>query len=358
MTKIYIALVDDWELKGNGLGEVKDLQYIPALKLMDLYEKLGVKATFMVEAFQRIAFEKFKDNYKEIDLQCKYWDLTFEQFTKRDFDVQLHIHPQWLNSQYDGYFWKLDSRWNIADYSKVEIDNILNTCHEFLIDKLNYKITAFRGGSWGVVGKNSQYLFSKLEELGFLIDISIVSGLKYNGNNIKLDYSELDSPYEPYNFLYEDPRKVSNMKTGLLEIPTQSVNKIDINFNVYEKFKIRFNKIANLFSNNKLFESQISDLPDHISLDPFGFHSGKAFEEYTFDISLDYDLLVFKKMADVMIKRALQKSGNKFLVLENHSKSLQSINNFNKIENLIKYIQDVYGDKIQFVTLSQICKLI
>jgi hypothetical protein len=81
MTKIYIALVDDWELKGNGLGEVKDLQYIPALKLMDLYEKLGVKATFMVEAFQRIAFEKFKDNYKEIDLQCKYWDLTFEQFT-------------------------------------------------------------------------------------------------------------------------------------------------------------------------------------------------------------------------------------------------------------------------------------
>jgi hypothetical protein len=355
MNKMYISLVDDWELKGNGLGSVKDLQYVPALKLMDLYEKLGIKATFMVEVFQRIAFDRFKDRYKEIETQCRYWDLTFDQFNKREFDVQLHVHPQWLNSQYDGQFWRLDNRWNLADYSKEEIENILNSSFEFLNNKINYKIEAFRAGSWGIVGKNSLHLFKKLEQLGFLIDISIVNGLKYNGDNITLDYTNLESPYDSYHLSYEDPRKVSNLQTGILEIPTQSINKLDINLNIFEKLKIKSNNLINSFFNYRL-NNELSYLPIHVSRDPFGFLSGNASEEYTFDISLDYDLLVFKKMADCMIERTLLNNGKKILVLENHTKSLQSNSKFKKIEYLIKYIQDKYSDKVEFVTLSQICK--
>ena len=46
---IYIALVDDWEIRGNGTGDVKTLQYDPAISLMNLYDEYGIKNTFYVE---------------------------------------------------------------------------------------------------------------------------------------------------------------------------------------------------------------------------------------------------------------------------------------------------------------------
>jgi hypothetical protein len=73
MGSIWIALTDDWELRGNGMGSVYELQYLTSLKLMDLYDRLGVKGTFHLEVLQQIAFLKYSKQYRKIKKEAEYW---------------------------------------------------------------------------------------------------------------------------------------------------------------------------------------------------------------------------------------------------------------------------------------------
>ena len=52
--KIYVALVDDWELRETGAGKVEELQVKPMRALMDVYEKNKICGTFNVEVMQQI----------------------------------------------------------------------------------------------------------------------------------------------------------------------------------------------------------------------------------------------------------------------------------------------------------------
>ena len=114
----YLVLTDDWELRGNGEGNVNELQVQPAKKLMSLYEKLGIKGTFNVEVMQQLAFERYSSEVriaKERDL----WLSSVREMRDRGHDVQLHIHPQWFGAYREKGKWVLGSKWNIVDYSKA-----------------------------------------------------------------------------------------------------------------------------------------------------------------------------------------------------------------------------------------------
>ena len=92
---VSIILTDDWELRGNGCGKVHQLQKIPALKLIDLYDELDVKSTFNIEVMQQLSYLKYAKNDAFIYEESKVWENTVREFIKRGFDIQLHIHPQW-----------------------------------------------------------------------------------------------------------------------------------------------------------------------------------------------------------------------------------------------------------------------
>ena len=40
---IYLVFVDDWELRGNGSGDVRELQFKPMCELTSLYQEFGVR---------------------------------------------------------------------------------------------------------------------------------------------------------------------------------------------------------------------------------------------------------------------------------------------------------------------------
>ena len=70
---IYIALVDDWEIRGNGLGDVKTLQYDPAISLMNLYDDYGIKNTFNVETMQGLSFREYSAKDKNVHNDFTFW---------------------------------------------------------------------------------------------------------------------------------------------------------------------------------------------------------------------------------------------------------------------------------------------
>ena len=57
--KIYLVLTDDWELPGDGSGDMETLQIQNIQKLVQLYGKYRIKGSFFAELLQQITFRQF-----------------------------------------------------------------------------------------------------------------------------------------------------------------------------------------------------------------------------------------------------------------------------------------------------------
>jgi hypothetical protein len=360
MKKIWIALVDDWELRGNGLGSVKELQHIPALRLIKLYESLGIRGSFNVEVMQQLAFEKYADNYDDIKEQRALWIKTVKTMHQKGFDIQLHVHPQWHNAFYDGKYWKLDKRWNIADYPENSIEEFIKNSIGYLKSVIpEIELHSFRGGGWGVCCPSFP-LFKLLEKYGIKMDISMVNGVYYEGESMQLDYRSLESPYMPYYPDYSDVRKIAQYPAQVIEIPTQSFTKNDISPYKYILVSIMQKAKSVLRFYRSSSRQHQKELPHFIVKDPFGYVSGKAKQDYIVDLSAIYSLAIFKDGIDSIIKRAQNMAVAKDcivpLVFENHTKDLVSEKKFTYIKDLILYILKKYDDNVSFVTLKDIAE--
>lgn len=100
MAKRFCVLIeDDWELKGDGSGNVAQHQYLPALFLMKTASKLGIRLTFMVDVAQQLTFIKYQEMDANIRIQKQLWDETVCLMKQEGFDVQLHLHPHWIDAR-------------------------------------------------------------------------------------------------------------------------------------------------------------------------------------------------------------------------------------------------------------------
>lgn len=228
--KIWIVLTDDWELRGNGSGRVEQLQCKPASQLMDLYERLQIRSTFNVEVLQQLAFERYAPDDAELRADRDAWKTSVREMVARGFDVQLHLHPQWLGAERVDGWWRLGTRWNLADYSIDELRQMMKPAMDYLRPIIApHTPVSFRAGAWGI-GPPSRALFEVLLENGISLDVSIVNGSKYDGEGIKLDYTTLDSPNLAYRPDLDDGRHIARGTPGhgMIEIPTQSVRRSDL----------------------------------------------------------------------------------------------------------------------------------
>ena len=116
---IHLALVDDWELSGNGSGDVRELQFEPMRKLVDIYQTCGIHGSFNVEVMQQLSFRQNEATHPELKTLADEWDENVRETFRRGHDVQLHLHPQWLNATYAGGKWKLTGDWSILNFGMV-----------------------------------------------------------------------------------------------------------------------------------------------------------------------------------------------------------------------------------------------
>ena len=123
--KFIILLEDDWEVWGNGLGNVAQLQYLPSLFLMKTLKRLGATMTFMVDVVHQMRYLEADIKDKSLQIQRKLWEENVLLMKDYGFDVQLHLHPQWHNATQKGQHFFLNSNWNIGRYSPQEQEIIV-----------------------------------------------------------------------------------------------------------------------------------------------------------------------------------------------------------------------------------------
>ena len=360
---IHLALVDDWELSGNGSGDVRELQFQPLRKLVEIYNSLGIHGSFNAEVMQQLSFRKHQHAHPELKSAADEWDAVLVEAFRKGHDVQLHIHPQWRNAEFNDGLWKLPSDWSILSYTEEVAFAMLAEGKDYLESLLrsvdpNYRCVSFRSGAWCIAP--SPHMLQLLVKLGIVFDMSIVAGVRYDTRNIKLDYTTCEEDFLPYYPIMTDARKVSTKQEPIVCVPTNcfyaSRRQVFLHHaqKVGDKVKKRISPSP---TNPRTYDR---------SVEAYGAewaNSGDSAFKRVYEkgvvpylkgkhlisdlAQLDYPLLT--EMLDSIRKRARASGLSDVpVILENHTKDVRS---FSDIE---RFLRDAVNDaNIRFLTLTE-----
>ena len=361
---IYLALTDDWELRGNGSGDMAQIQFAPMGELLRIFEKYNARTTFNVEVMQQLTFRKLQGEHSELGRLADAWDEHVRAAYSRGHDIQLHIHPQWSKAEYEAGTWKLHGDWSLPNYdqdtaysmlaeSKAYIENLLRPLDA------SYRCVSFRSGSSSVAP--SEFALTLLVKLGIVFDMSIIGGYRVNTRNLQVDYTNCEESLLPFYPRMNDARKVSHKPEAIVCVPIFSFT-----LSRRQAFKqILSNatsKIARKFSPGIIPNGRQTDYVGQewaeIAQSSFlarGYH--KAIKpslrgkHITADIG-EMDYIALKEMVRAIRVRA-HASGLPELpiILTNHSKN---ISDFSHIE---RFLADVaQAEDMQFATLTDLAR--
>ena len=358
MKRFYVIIHDDWELMGSGFGNVAYHQYLPALSLMNVAQRLGINLTFMVEVAQQLTFIKYQDANPDIRIQKQLWDNSVQLMKQKGFDVQLHLHPQWINARYENNYFTLNEKWNIGTYPKEFQQQLFTEGIEYIknlvlpIDK-SYKLIAFKGGAWGL--QPSESLLETLSDCG----IKLVLGIRRNLfiPTLSIDNRGLEENTVPYHPEFKDICKMSKQANGLIVMPLPYYSPNIYHFSKYTARIIKrrlLNKNVRLYYNLEKAPPAISQKDNYHSninlkfaMRPYETHLKISNESFNY-LKVSFDN-VFKRFSKI------DKMGLP-INIECHTKNC--IGNFETIERFLGYILDKYGDHVEFCSLAQYHNLI
>lgn len=202
---IHLVLSLDYEVFGNGAGAVMRDVVSPTRRLLDICDRCGATMTIMFEAGEYWAFERYEERLQH-DLGHSPPKAMKEQISEaiqRGHDVQLHLHPQWIDAAYEQGVWQLcNSYWRLADLpgglgSEEQVTSIVGALHrgkrtlEDILKpvKADYECTCFRAG--GFYAQPSRQIIRAMKRIGLKADSSIIKGFRKTEPFV-VDYSHVE----------------------------------------------------------------------------------------------------------------------------------------------------------------------
>jgi len=219
---IYLALTHDWELRGDGSGDIEEIQFAPLRRLLAIYEKAGARTTFLPDVMQQLRFRSLQDEYPELKRAADSWDEQTQEAYARGHDIQLHLHSQWSNAEYENGRWQLRGDWSLLSYDPERAARMISDCKSYLENNLRsadpqYRCAAFRASALALAP--SAHLLSSLAALGIEIDVSVAGGVYLNNDTLQLDYRTCEETFLPYYPRMDDARRISNQPEPIVCVP-------------------------------------------------------------------------------------------------------------------------------------------
>ena len=190
MSNILITL--DYELFfGSKVGTLQNCIINPTNRLIEILDTYNIKATFFVDSGYLVKLKEFKERFPLLEQEYKSITAQIEELDKNGHSIQLHIHPHWEDSIFNGEEWIMNTkRYRLHEFSESEIDDILFRYKKVLTDIVGDKIFAHRAGGWCIQP------FEKLKNAFQKHNIWLDSTVFENGmNQSKTHYFDFrDSP--------------------------------------------------------------------------------------------------------------------------------------------------------------------
>lgn len=356
--QIRLALTDDWELRGNGSGDIEQIQFRALRELVDLYDSHGVKSTFNAEVMQQLTFRKLQDTYPQLKPLADSWDEHVRMAYSRGHDIQLHIHPQWSKYRFENNQWTLSGDWSLLNYQPEASYAMLSAAKEYLEELLkplnsDYRCVSFRSGSSAIAP--SPFVLGQLAQLGIAFDMSIIQGLRVNTRNLQLDYTNCDEGFLPFYPELNDARKLSRRSERIVCVPIFSFDLSRRRCIAEVLSKVKSKALTKNSPKQDSYASQEWDDVGRSSL------PAKIYDKVVQPclngkhIVADIGRLDFPSLREMLkaIREAARKSKQPeaWVILTNHSKY---ISDFSHIDRFLTEARK--HDDISFVTLSTIAE--
>jgi hypothetical protein len=219
---IYLALTHDWELRGDGSGDIEQIQFAPMRRLLEIYAKFDARTTFLPDVMQQLAFRHHENKHPDLRALADSWDEHVREAFRQGHDIQLHLHSQWSGAQYDRGQWKLHGEWSLLKYDRDRSSAMLRECKNYLENLLrgidgDYGCVAFRASALAVAP--SAHLLSSLADLGIQVDVSVAAGIYLDNETLQVDYRRCDETFLPYYPRMDDARRVSHQHEPIVCVP-------------------------------------------------------------------------------------------------------------------------------------------
>lgn len=217
---LQVLLSLDYELFfGRTTGTVERCLIQPTEEAAKVARRHGAYLSLFVDALylQRLSEEAPRFPRLQRDLDAIRRQLI--GFKAEGHDIQLHLHPHWLDSHYDGEQWRLETRrYKLHDFSASEIATMVGSAKSLLTNLAGDTVFAFRAGGWCL--QPFAQIASGLLAHDIWLDSTVFAGGVSDDLERWFDFTS--APVADFWRFNEDPTTVEN-QGSFLEIPISAM---------------------------------------------------------------------------------------------------------------------------------------
>lgn len=172
-----IFLTFDYEIfYGEKSGSIENCLINPTNALIDIARRHAIKMTFFIDCGHLLALKKYSTTYSNLKKDLELITTQIKLLIALGHSCDLHIHPHWEDSAYDGEKWIYDvRRYKLTDFSEEEILSIFKKYKSVLEEISGQKTHVYRAGGWCLQP------FSRIKDAFAELDIRIDSSVFVGG---------------------------------------------------------------------------------------------------------------------------------------------------------------------------------
>ncbi|MGM0567307.1 MAG: hypothetical protein ACQESX_11155 [Bacteroidota bacterium] len=344
---INILLTFDYELPLGGISRSYDHSlFAPARRLLHFADELKVPLVFFADVLSDLRFSQ-----KGITSFSNPFRMQLREAMDAGHDVQLHLHPHWLNTEVeDGRFFP-GNPFRLGDFAENgnpdKIHEIVAQGVEHLQNIARktdsaYRCLAYRGGGYNLEPGRREILGALLQH-GLQYDSTIVPGYVFYSQQNRVDYRNV--PDKPNWFLHPDIGLRQPAEEGLWEVPVASVPK-------------RFFEMPTAFKMKK-YAHRAPEERGRMIHSPEKLSFKEKWQMLMANRMLTVDNFTYaQKYLNGMFDRYIAKYQNYeeiSLALIGHPKSMGNYA-FELLEGLIHHIREHYPAKANFTTFRKLAE--
>jgi hypothetical protein len=182
----------DYELFfGERSGSAEKCLLEPTEEIRKISERTGARFIFFIDAGYLVKLREFKKKYPSLEKDFSEVSRQLEVLVRAGHDFQLHIHPHWQDSYYDGSKWLINTtRYKLADFSDSDAATIFES---YFIELKNHcpSPIAFRAGGWCIQPFEKFKPFFR--KFGIIYDSSVYKGGSRFTKQYDFDFSNAPS---------------------------------------------------------------------------------------------------------------------------------------------------------------------
>lgn len=184
-----IVFTLDYELFLNDMtGTVGNSLIKPMQEIQKVCEKHDFRFTIFVDSAYLYRLYELKNNYPSLEEDYNNVVNNIKWLVELGHDIQLHIHPQWYYSDYDGKDWILDwDHYKLSDMPHDYAFELFGKSKDLLDSIIGYKTTLFRAGGFSIQDFDYAKCFKKY---GIIGDSSVLPECKVRQKTHSYDYTK------------------------------------------------------------------------------------------------------------------------------------------------------------------------